>query len=97
MMALKVWSERLLSENLLFDALALALASRLRERDGDVERIVSGLAISKEEYVELLVDEVQDHVWLEVMLNKPLEEVKKKALEALDRKLERDLRLYAPK
>jgi hypothetical protein len=72
----------------------------LEERSEDVERIVASIKVDKGKYVDLLVQEVIENVWVDAQFAFPPhilmtpEEVKNKALKVLKRKISRDMRLY---
>lgn len=86
----------------LLTAISIALVRHLEESE-DVERIVANLKINREKYIDLLVQEVINNVWLDAQFAFPPrilmtpDEVKNKALQILKKKISRDKRLYISK
>ncbi len=89
-------------EKLISEIIALP-SEKLVANAERVKRIVANLEVDEEEYNRLLVGEVVDSVYVEAQIvasqrcggHSTPEDVKAKALSLLERKLERDERLYA--
>lgn len=79
------------------------LWAELESHRGEVKRIVANLAVAEEEYKSLMVSEALDSVVIDAQFASPPhtlhtpEGVKEKALKLLQKRLERDMRLYTLK
>jgi len=86
----------------LLDEIAMILRRSLDEHMDEIERITSRLEVDAEEYKDLMVAEVAASSEIIVgvqfafppMKSRTPEELKEKAIEMLEKKLRRDLRLY---
>lgn len=88
-------AEKLLSE------IERVLRVKLENCREEVKRIIANLAVAEEEYKSLIVSEALNAVVVDAQFAFPPhtlhtpEGVKEKALKLLQKKLERDMRLYA--
>ena len=87
-------------EDLISEVVKL-LSERLEADEKREKRIVANLEVDKETYKQLIVKEVVNGVYVDAqfafpphILHTP-EQVKEKALKLLEKKVERDARLYA--
>lgn len=93
-------SRRMSNPERLLEEISKMLFSRLEEREGEVQKVVSQLEVDEVKYKKLIVHEVVGNVIVDAqfafppMQNHTPEDVKVKALSILHRKLERDKRLY---
>ena len=89
------------AEQLLEEVAELA-RKKLSEQEASVKQVVANLEVNIETYVKLMVSEVVREFTVDAQFafpplqNHTPEEVKKKALEFLTKKFERDKRLYLP-
>jgi len=87
---------------ILLREIAESLHKRIREHAKEIEEITSHLEVNVEEYEELMVSEVMNDsdIYIGVQFafppyqNHTPEDLKKKALELLEKKIKRDHRLY---